>query len=170
MNQLRIINIYPETISDGFGIRYSIYLAGCNHGCKGCHNPKSWNPNEGSPLTSEFLEKIVDDINKNPMLDGITLSGGDPFFEPELLLQLLIALKEQTHQNIWCYTGYTLEEIAQHEVMARCLSYIDTLIDGPYIEEKNDPSLYFRGSSNQRIINLKGMQQIGDSAYSLIRK
>lgn len=154
MNSLHLLNIYPETISDGFGMRYSIYLAGCAHYCEGCHNPSSWNPQSGYPITTEVLNQMIDEINKNTLLDGITISGGDPFYNPKALHNLLYNLKKATKQNIWCYTGYTLEEIQKTKELAACLSYIDVLVDGRYIEGLFDPTLSFIGSSNQRIIQL----------------
>ena len=106
---MRLLNIYRETITDGAGLRYSIYLSGCSHACPGCHNPESWDANGGIFMTEAILADIISDIKSNPLLDGITISGGDPFFNPEELLVLLRRLKEETGLNIWCYTGYTIE-------------------------------------------------------------
>ena len=154
MQRLNIINVYPETIADGYGLRYAIYLAGCRHACPGCHNPESWSPQAGEPFTEEILSRIIDEINNDTLLDGITLSGGDPFYHPEALLELLVRLKRETRQNIWCYTGFRYEEIQADERLRQILPYIDTLVDGPFIAELRDPDLPFRGSSNQRIIHL----------------
>lgn len=149
---MRVLNIYKETISDGYGLRYSIYLSGCNHECPFCHNENSWNPDAGILLDDTMLSRIIREINSNPLLDGITLSGGDPFYNPEELLFLLKKLKKETGKHITCYTGYTIEFLLEDSTMKECLRYIDMLIDGPFIKKLYDPNLLFRGSSNQRLI------------------
>ena len=153
---MKILKTFRETISDGPGFRYSIYFSGCSHACKGCHNQESWDPTLGKTLDEKYFNEIVNEIKNNKILSGITLSGGDPFYKPEELLDFLISLhKELGNINIWCYTGYTVEQLLADDVMRECLKYLDTIVDGRFIQELYSPVLDFRGSSNQRLINVK---------------
>lgn len=153
MEPLHIINVYPETISDGFGVRYAIYLAGCTHHCRGCHNPGSWSPVAGEPLTELILSRIVAEINDNPILDGITIRAAT-LLQPFCVVGSAPSPQRGNSQNVWCYTGYTYESLLKDGTRRPCLDYIDTLVDGPFVQSLFDPALSFRGSSNQRILHL----------------
>lgn len=145
---IRVLDIKEGTIVDGPGLRTSIYLAGCKHHCQGCHNPSSWDLNGGKEMTiSELIEIVqINDFN-------VTFSGGDPLYQIDSLLPLAAAIKALGY-NIWLYTGFTIEEIQSSKSLARILDYVDTIVDGKFIEELKDETLEFRGSSNQRIIYL----------------
>ena len=148
---LSILDILEDTTVDGPGFRTAIYAAGCPNGCPGCHNPESWDINRGHWMsTEEILEKVLADN-----FADVTFSGGDPMFQPEGFTQLAHAIKERSRKNIWCYTGYTYEQLLQDPARKELLPYIHVLVDGPFIESLYSPFLDFCGSSNQRILKLK---------------
>ena len=118
---LRVLQVYDETIADGDGLRLSVYFAGCSHNCPGCHNPGSHDPRAGAELDGAFALEIARRVNANPLLDGVTLSGGDPLYNPRALLEFLKFLKRRTRANVWCYTGYVYERILKDPERARCL-------------------------------------------------
>lgn len=136
------------TTVDGPGFRTSIYIAGCNHACPGCHNPQSWDFRAGSQMTLEQIMEIVQEEDFN-----VTLSGGDPLCSPELTHILLDALKDDG-RNVWLYTGYTWEQIITTPPLLENIKKVDVVVDGPYISSLRDPNLLFRGSSNQRLIDV----------------
>lgn len=137
-------------MADGPGLRTSIYCAGCDHHCPGCHNPQSWDRNGGHEATVDELLEII----KADEFSNVTFTGGDPLYQVEAFTELAKRIKEETSKTIWCYTGFTYEEILAEERLSAILPYIDVLVDGPFILELRDPELLFRGSSNQRIIYL----------------
>ena len=145
----RILDIIKGTTVDGPGFRTSIYFAGCNHHCKGCHNPQSWDPEEGKEFSLEEILRIVEEEDFD-----VTLSGGDPLFYPENIAMLIKALKNN-RRNVWIYTGYTWEEILNSSVLLAAIKDADVVVDGRYMEELRDTDLQFRGSSNQRIIDIR---------------
>ncbi len=147
---LSILQILEDTTVDGPGFRTAIYAAGCPNACPGCHNPESWDIRHGHPMsTEEILNKVLED----PFAD-VTFSGGDPMFQPEGFAELAQAIKEKSHKNIWCYTGYTFEQLLANPRQRRLLQHIDVLVDGRFRQELRDESLHFRGSSNQRLIDV----------------
>ncbi|WP_339030873.1 anaerobic ribonucleoside-triphosphate reductase activating protein [Spiroplasma endosymbiont of Cantharis nigra] len=160
---MKILKIFKETISDGPGIRYSIYIAGCLHACYGCHNLLSWNFRIGKDFDKEYEKEIISEIKSNSLLNGITFSGGDPMFSAIELLPFVKKLKKETGLNIWLYTGFTIEEIIAKKdnsnekeySMYKLLLEIDTLVDGRFVKELYDPNILYRGSSNQRLIDVK---------------
>lgn len=148
---LSIIDIVEDTTVDGPGFRTAIYAAGCPNKCPGCHNPESWDIESGKPVsTEEILRKVLADE-----FADVTFSGGDPMFQPEGFTELARAIKEKSGKNIWCYTGYLYETLLKNPRQAALLQYIDVLVDGRFKQALRDESLLFRGSSNQRLIDVK---------------
>lgn len=149
-------------IANGEGVRVSLFVSGCTHHCKNCFNAQTWNFSFGSPFTKETEDSILDLLAPG-YINGLSLLGGEPF-EPDNQRALLPFLKRvraaYPDKTIWCYSGYTLESDLLSESRARCevtdemLSCIDVLVDGEFIEEQKNISLAFRGSENQRVINV----------------
>lgn len=139
----------PGTTVDGPGLRTSIYFAGCTHHCPECHNRQTWDPAGGDEMTIDAIIDYVDEQDFN-----VTFSGGDPLMQIDALLVLAKRIKD-SGRNIWCYTGYTIEEILADKSLRRILEYIDVLVDGRFDAATRDISLLFRGSANQRLIDVK---------------
>ena len=148
-------NINHCDFLNGEGIRVSLWISGCCIHCKGCQNPQTWNFKSGIEFTNNDLEELLNAL-KQPYIKGLTLTGGNPLDNSCDILNICKTVKKELpKKDIWLYSGYTLEEIEQDPIKNLILKYIDILIDGPYIEEKRDISLHWRGSSNQRIINVQ---------------
>ena len=149
-NSIRILGIKYGTSVDGIGLRTSLYCAGCENRCPGCHNPQSWDENGGDAILVDELYKCIVDADMN-----VTFTGGDPMLHPEGFIALASLIKRNTDKTIWCYTGYRFEELLSHPIRRQLVELCDVIVDGRYIEKERDLSLHFRGSRNQRIIDVK---------------
>ena len=159
---MKMAGFYDESISNGLGWRAVLFVSGCPHHCPGCHNKAAQDYNYGQDFNKE---EILDRIQQNSILKGITISGGEPLCKENIteVVDFIKAVKKvKPNFNIWCYTGYTVEELMQRSDNAtkEALEQIDVLVDGEFKEAQKDPNLKFRGSSNQRIIDLKNTTQV----------
>lgn len=151
--EIRIFGTAEDSIVDGPGIRFAVFTQGCPHHCPGCHNPES-HPFDGGRLAD--TQEIIAQMTGNPLLDGLTLSGGDPMCQPEPCLELAQAARA-AGLNVWCYTGYTWESLLQENNPARMalLAAVDVLVDGPFVLAQRSLELKFCGSRNQRLIDVR---------------
>lgn len=149
---MKIIKIIDGTSVDGPGLRTSIYFSGCSHHCPGCQNPQTWDINAGNDTDIDDVLKTVIDNDFD-----VTFSGGDPLFQVEEVTELAKRIK-QIGKNIWCYTGYTYEQILADSKLSQILPFIDVLVDGRFDINLRDISLRFRGSANQRLIDVHKSQ------------
>lgn len=148
--RIRWFGYIPNSFVNGEGVRDTIFLSGCKHNCDGCHNKEGQSPNYGQEID---IDEIIEILKmNNDMVDGITLSGGDPLYQYEKTLELCKRIKESDikNKNIWIYTGFTIEQIK--EKFIDILDYVDVIVDGKY--EKDLPKAEHRGSENQRIIRI----------------
>lgn len=145
---------YPD-VNNGEGCRVTLFVSGCTHRCKGCHNPETWNFDFGKEFNDEIKTKLFEIISK-PYIKGLTLSGGDPLDSYDDILKLVKEFREYFGEtkDIWVYTGYVIDDLLNLN-KEEILEYIDVLVDGEYDETQRDVSLAFRGSKNQRIIRLR---------------
>lgn len=152
-DNIRIYGLVPDSIVDGPGLRYSIFVQGCTHHCPGCHNPES-QPVDGGTLME--IRSILDDIHGNKLIQGVTFSGGEPMEQAEACADLAEVLKAKGY-DIWAYTGYLFEDLMRSNVYddrRRFLDHVDVLVDGPFIEARKTYDLEWRGSANQRLIDV----------------
>ncbi len=158
---LRLFGTAPDSIVDGPGLRYAIFVQGCSHGCPGCHNTDSW-PALGG--TEASLESILEDIHSNGLIHDVTLSGGEPFEQPEACAALAQQLKAEGY-GLWAYTGYLWEDLQRkaetHPAIATLLDSLDVLVDGPFVESKKSLGLQWKGSANQRVIDVPQTKEQG---------
>jgi anaerobic ribonucleoside-triphosphate reductase activating protein len=149
-NILSIFDIVEDTMVDGPGFRTSIYAAGCPHHCSGCHNPQSWAIENGSLWTIDAITEKI----RQAEFSNVTFSGGDPLRQAPAFTELAKRIRKETNKTIWCYTGYLYEDVLATPELSQILPYIDVLVDGLYMESLRDESLHFKGSGNQRIIDV----------------
>lgn len=154
-NEIRLFGVATDSIVDGPGLRYSVYVQGCSHHCPECHNPESWAFDGGTVTT---IDALIEDIQANKLIHDVTLSGGDPFDQPGPVAKLASRLKDLGY-GLWSYSGYTYEQLqakaAENEDIARILSLVDVLVDGPFKKDLKSLDLKWKGSANQRVIDMK---------------
>lgn len=147
---IRVLDIVYGTSVDGVGLRTSIYCAGCENRCEGCHNPQSWDLAGGRGMAVGEIFDLVVEADMN-----VTFSGGDPMLHPQGFAALAKMIKTRTDKTIWCYTGYLFEDLIRHPARRALLENVDVLVDGRFVLAERDLTLRFRGSRNQRIIDVR---------------
>lgn len=157
---IRLAGVVPESIVDGPGYRLAVFVQGCPHACPGCHNPDTHD------FAGGYLGDTADVIarmGKNPLVRGVTLTGGEPMMQAEALCEIASAAREKG-LSVWCYTGYTLEALERegNPARMRLLELIDVLVDGPYVAHQRSLDLLYRGSGNQRLIDMKKTRETGE--------
>jgi anaerobic ribonucleoside-triphosphate reductase activating protein len=151
--KIRLAGITPESVTDGPGMRITVFFQGCEHHCPGCHNPQTWTRDGG---TAYDLDEVFGLMPDSPMISGITLSGGEPFLQPGAAAAIAAEFKAR-RKDIWVYTGFLWEDLlkkndpASMDLLRQC----DVLVDGPFKQAERTAGLYFRGSANQRMIAVK---------------
>lgn len=156
LSEGRIASYQPYSFVDGEGVRASVYLSGCLFNCKGCYNKAAQDFSYGDILTDEMIEDILDDVAVE-YCNGISLLGGDPFFNIDTAMRIIKPFRERfgNKKTIWVWSGFTYEALLTHRNAEEMLSLIDVLVDGKFVQEKFVPNLAFRGSTNQRIIDIR---------------
>ena len=157
---IRVFGIEGDSIVDGPGIRLAVFTQGCIHNCEGCHNPESHDPNGGKLIDTDRIIKFA---SENPLYDGVTLTGGDPFYQPVPCAVIAEGVKK-LGLNVWTFTGYTWEQIMNsgNEDFMRLLKASDVLVDGRFEKDKRSLELKFKGSTNQRTIDVKASLEKGE--------
>lgn len=159
--KMRIAGVVEESIVDGPGFRYTVFVQGCHIHCPECHNPETHDPQGGKDADTD---EMIAQFSENVLLDGITLSGGDPFLQPEACLQLAKAA-HAAGLNVWAYSGQTLDELVllcgKRPYLGELLEEIDVLVDGPFLIAQRTLDMRFRGSRNQRVIDMKATMAQG---------
>lgn len=154
--EIQLFRIVEDTTVDGPGWRTSVYCAGCRHACAGCHNPETWS------FTAGEKTSVADVFDRLAQTEGnITFSGGDPMYQAEAFTALAKRIVTELHRTVWCYTGFRYEEVLADASMRQMLPYLEVLVDGPFIEAERDLDLMFRGSRNQRLVDVQASLKAG---------
>ncbi len=153
--KVRIAGVVKESVVDGPGLRAVVFFQGCPHRCPGCHNPGTWDPNGGYETTPEEIWAALE-YDQNPLLSGITITGGEPLLQPAAALTLA-RMVQARGGNVMLYTGYTWEEVIAFPsgTVRELLNHLELLVDGPFLQDEKEAGLVFRGSRNQRIIKVQ---------------
>ncbi len=162
---MNICGYYPESINEGEGLRASVFLSGCKHYCKGCFSARTWNFDYGELFDDKRQREIIREMAVNPLLDGLTLAGGDPFFSAAEASSFIdLARESMPELNVWMYTGYTFEQLASRPESDEygLLRRGHVLVDGRFEQDLRDVSLLYRGSSNQRLIRIPESLERGE--------
>lgn len=149
-------NITTDDMKNGEGLRVVLWMSGCNHHCKGCHNKVTWDPNDGLPIDDSVFGEIIDKLGYDH-ISGLTLSGGDPFHPDNIETTRLLSVLKLSHNNktLWIYTGYLWEDIIKDPKIRCILQWVDVIVDGEYMEELADVHYKWAGSTNQRVIDVQ---------------
>lgn len=162
---LYIGDYIKDSINEGKGLRNVIYISGCQHRCPECFSPQTWDFSYGIPFTTARQAKVIDDVASNPLIAGLTICGGDSFYSARELIPFILALRDRVgaEKDVWVYTGFLFEDLLYFgtEEQKSYLSLIDVLVDGKFDRSKRDVSLKYRGSSNQRVIDVQASLDVG---------
>ena len=152
---MNVAGINFESVVDGEGVRVVVFVSGCLHNCKGCHNPASHSFTAGQPFTQELQDEIIAYIQKTPFISVLTLSGGDPMYSAKEITPFIERLRKDVKDiSVWIYSGFRFEEILENSEMFDLLKLCDVLVDGEFVLEQRDITLSYKGSRNQRIIDI----------------
>lgn len=155
---IRLIRLVTDTTVDGPGWRTSVYCAGCRHACAGCHNPETWDFAAGESVE---VDELFDRIARTE--GNVTFTGGDPMYQAEAFTELARRIVTELRRTVWCYTGFRYEQVARDAAMSRMLPWLEVLVDGPFVQALRDTNLLFRGSSNQRLVDVQQSLRRGEA-------
>jgi len=160
---VNLFGYIPESVNEGTGLRAVLFISGCRHACPGCFSPDSWSFRAGEPFTEKRQQQILHEITNHPLLDGVTLCGGDPFFSAAACTRWVRQFRDaRPDLTVWAYTGFEYEELIADPERAELAQLCDVIIDGRYLAAERDVSLPFRGSRNQRLIDVRATQASGN--------